>query len=48
MAGDAGWDALALIQEETSEHDRPTKRYDKFGQTLQRLKEQIPKSRRYR
>lgn len=47
MTGDAGWDILALIQEETCEHDRPTKRYDKFGQSLQKFKDQIPRSKRY-
>lgn len=45
MAGYAGWDILKLIQEETCEHDRSTKRYDKFGQRLQKLRDQIPKSK---
>lgn len=45
MNWEKGFDAMALADAECSEHDRSRKRYDKFGQKLQKLKDQIPKSR---
>lgn len=40
-----GWETLALQDAEWTEHDKPSKRYDEFGKTLDKFYNMIPKSK---
>lgn len=43
MKDDIGFETISMMDAEWTEHDKPSKRYDKFGQTLERFRRQIPK-----